>query len=217
MCLLALAGGAFPACASKADAIRTAFANYSGKHAIHVSKKNFSLEVYDRNLKAIARYTIAFGSNPDRRAKLFEGDNRTPEGLYFVNEILSMDADKKTGAYGKLKNMNKMYFSAREGHSKFGRPGVDLGDNAYGPRFYGLNYPNDKDKARYRTSLSNGTIPPAKGKMPGIGYGIAIHGNNDEEGVGQLSSSGCIRMYNRDVIEIEQYIQMGTPVIISPD
>jgi murein L,D-transpeptidase YafK len=175
------------------------------------------LEVYDRKLRPVACYTVAFGSNPDRKAKLFEGDNRTPEGVYCVNEILSMDADKKTAAYTKIRSMNKSYFSAREGHIKFGRPGEDLGDNAYGPRFFGLNYPNKEDKTRYRIALKDGTIIPVKGKMPGIGYGIAIHGNNDEGGVGQLSSSGCVRMYNRDVIEIEQYIQPGTPVIISPD
>jgi len=54
------------------------------------------------------------------------------------------------------------------------------------------------------------------GKIPGIGYGIGIHGNNDEAGVGKRSSSGCIRMYNRDVVEIERFVQLGTPVIIVP-
>ena len=170
--------------------------------------------MYDRRLKSVAGYRIAYGSNPDRKPKLHEGDNRTPEGLYRVNEILSMDADKKSPSYKTLKKMNKKFFRAREGHGKFGMPDVDLGDNAYGPRFFGLDYPNGGDRKRYRKALSSGALPVKPGgTAPGIGWGIGIHGNNDENSVGNLSSNGCIRMYNSDIVEFEQYVQMGTPVI----
>jgi len=206
-----------PSCYSKDNAIRAAFVNFSGRYVIYINKTNFLLEVYNRKAAAVASFPIAFGSNPDRKPKLFEGDNRTPEGVYYINEILSMDVDKKTDSYSKLKNLNKVYFSARNGHCRFGEPGVDLGDNVYGPRYFGLNYPNREDRARYRNAQKEGTIKPVNGKMPGIGYGIAIHGNNDEKSIGHLSSNGCIRMFNRDVIECEQYIQLGTPVIISLD
>jgi murein L,D-transpeptidase YafK len=206
-----------PSCNNKDNAIHAAFMNFTGRHVIYITKKNFLLEVYNRKAVAVASFPIAFGSNPDRMPKLFEGDNRTPEGIYYINEILSMDADKKTASYGKLKNLNKVYFSARKGHGRFGEPGVDLGDNVYGPRYFGLNYPNGEDRVRYRKAQNEGTVKPVNGKMPGIGYGIAIHGNNDEKSIGHLSSNGCIRMYNRDVVEFEQYIQLGTPVIISPD
>jgi len=206
-----------PSCNSKDKTIHAAFMNYTGRHVIYVTKKNFLLEVYNRKAEAVARFPIAFGSNPDRESKLHEGDNRTSEGIYYINEILSMDADKKTGMYNKLKNLNRIYFSARKGHSRYGEPGVDLGDNAYGPRYFGLDYPNREDRARYRKAREDGTIKPVNGKIPGIGFGIAIHGNNDEKSIGHLTSNGCIRMYNRDVVEIEQYIQLGTPVIISPE
>ena len=53
--------------------------------------------------------------------------------------------------------------------------------------------------------------------MPSIGGGIAIHGNNDPDSIGHLATSGCIRMLNDDVIELEQFIQIGTPVYIVPD
>ncbi len=206
-----------PACAGKEDLIRKAFRGYKGRHVVFVSKKNFRLEVYDRRMAVVAAYSIGYGSNPDMKPKLCEGDNRTPEGVYAVNEILSMDADKKSPSYRVLRDMNKKYFRAREGHSKFGEPGVDLGDNAYGPRYFGIDYPNDQDRKRYRESLGKATIPVVRGKAAGIGYGIAIHGNNDENAIGHLSSNGCVRMYNRDVVEFEQYIQLGTPVIISAD
>lgn len=43
-------------------------------------------------------------------------------------------------------------------------------------------------------------------------YGI--HGTNDEGRIGQAVSHGCIRMRNRDVIELYKLVQIGTPVII---
>ncbi|OHD63839.1 MAG: hypothetical protein A2176_12010 [Spirochaetes bacterium RBG_13_51_14] len=206
-----------PACLGKKDRIKHAFGRFAGPYVIYVSKKDFLLEVYDRNVRAVAGYRIAYGSNPDMKPKLCEGDNRTPEGLYRVNEILSMDVDKKSPSYKVLKGMNKKYFRASEGHSKFNRPGVDLGDNAYGPRFFGLTYPNSEDRKRYRKALRNGSIQTERDRATGIGYGIAIHGNNDENSVGHLSSNGCIRMYNRDVVELDQYVRIGTPVIIAAD
>ncbi|HNW29125.1 MAG TPA: L,D-transpeptidase [Spirochaetota bacterium] len=202
------------ACATKEDLIRKAFKSFKGGYAIFVSKKNFRLDVYDRQLKVIASYMIGYGSNTDMKPKLYEGDNRTPEGVYAVNEILSMDADIKSPSYRVLRDMNKKYFRASEGHSKFGEPDVDLGDNAYGPRYFGIDYPNEEDRIRYRKSVRKGKVPLVKGKRAGIGYGIAIHGNNDENAIGHLSSNGCVRMFNRDVVELEQYIQLGTPVII---
>ncbi len=208
---------ALPACAGKRDRIAGAFENYDGPHVIYVSKRDFRLEVYSRRLERVASYLIAYGSNPDMGPKLHEGDNRTPEGVYFVAEILSMDADRKSPAYLKLRDLNRVYFRASRGHSKFGMPGVDLGDNAYGPRFFALDYPNDYDRKRYREAVREGTIGTVPDGVPGIGYGIAIHGNNDENSMGNLSSSGCIRMYNRDIVDFERYMRIGTPVVISAD
>ncbi len=205
---------AAPACAGKEDLIRKAFSTFKGGYVIFVSKKNFRLDVYDRRMAVVASYTVGYGSNPDMKTKLYEGDNRTPEGVYAVNEILSMDADPKSPSYRVLRNMNKKYFRAKEGHGRFGEPDVDLGDNAYGPRYYGIDYPNREDRKRYRKALRKGNVPVVKGKRAGIGYGIAIHGNSDEGAIGHLSSSGCVRMYNRDVVELDRYIQLGTPVII---
>ncbi|VBB06650.1 Hypothetical protein LUCI_1886 [Lucifera butyrica] len=43
-------------------------------------------------------------------------------------------------------------------------------------------------------------------------YGI--HGTNNPASVGQIVSHGCIRMYNRDVLELANLVPIGTPVII---
>jgi murein L,D-transpeptidase YafK len=173
------------------------------------------LYVFNRDLTIAVSYRIGYGLNPDKKTKLYAGDSRTPEGIYKVTEILSLDADKKSIAYRKLRDMNSVYFKAKEGHYKFGRKDVDLGYNAYGPRFFRIDYPNSEDTKRYNSALSRGMIPKYRGKIQSIGSGIAIHGNADEASIGQLASSGCIRMYNKDIVTLDKYIKLNLPVIIS--
>ncbi len=48
--------------------------------------------------------------------------------------------------------------------------------------------------------------------VPGGGYGI--HGTNNPSSIGQSVSHGCIRMYNKDVIELFQLVNVGTIVKI---
>ncbi|MEP7030011.1 MAG: L,D-transpeptidase [Pseudolabrys sp.] len=42
----------------------------------------------------------------------------------------------------------------------------------------------------------------------------AIHGTNRPASVGGFVSSGCIRMYNRDIVELYRLVAVGTPVIV---
>lgn len=193
--------------------LKKIFGWFKGSHIIVIAKKKFKLSVYNREGK-VASYPIGIGSNPDMKAKLHEGDNRTPEGHYHITEIQSLDAPPESEAFQKITRMNKVYFFTKEGLHKYNQPQIDLGDNAYGPRFFRLNYPNKDDKKRYQAALQKGNIPEINGQTAGIGSGIAIHGNNDEPSIGHLCSRGCIRMYNNDVIELEKYITPLTPVLI---
>lgn len=43
-------------------------------------------------------------------------------------------------------------------------------------------------------------------------YGI--HGTNDPSSIGKVVSHGCIRMYNKDVLELSSIVPIGTTVII---
>jgi len=199
------------------DAVNDLFTQYNGRYMLYISKSNFTLTVYEKGKGAVISYKTGFGSNEDMLPKLYEGDNRTPEGVYQVNEILSMDSAKETESYRKLEKMNEHYFKKSGGYHKFAKPDEDLGDNAYGPRYYGINYPNNNDIKRYTEALQKGGIPSVNGSPARIGSGIAIHGNNDEESIGHLCSSGCMRMYNNDIVAIEKYITLGTPVIIGRD
>jgi murein L,D-transpeptidase YafK len=197
------------------SAVKLAFAEFRGNYVLYVNKSDFTLRVFNRELREVRKYPVAFGLNPDGRPKLHRGDDRTPEGVYRVVEMLSMDAERSTEPYRKLRRMNDVFWRARDGHYRHGNPKEDLGDNAYGPRFFLLDYPNEQDRARYREALARGEIPRQGGGPAPIGQGIAIHGNNDPRSIGHLSTSGCVRMFNNDIMELENYIILGTPIIIS--
>eukprot|EP01037_Dinobryon_pediforme_P023155 gene23155-24520_t len=42
----------------------------------------------------------------------------------------------------------------------------------------------------------------------------AIHGTNRPETIGTKASYGCIRMYNRHIVDLYQRVSVGTPVIV---
>ena len=42
----------------------------------------------------------------------------------------------------------------------------------------------------------------------------AIHGTNRPASIGGFVSYGCIRMYNRDIVELFSLVDVGTPVIV---
>lgn len=45
---------------------------------------------------------------------------------------------------------------------------------------------------------------------------IGFHGTDQPELIGKAVSHGCIRMHNRDVIKLYDYVTIGTPVIVKP-
>lgn len=46
-------------------------------------------------------------------------------------------------------------------------------------------------------------------------YGdYGIHGTNNPSSIGKSVSNGCIRMFNRDVIELSNIVPIGTVVVI---
>jgi lipoprotein-anchoring transpeptidase ErfK/SrfK len=42
----------------------------------------------------------------------------------------------------------------------------------------------------------------------------AIHGTNRPESIGRFVSAGCIRMHNRDIVELYSLVGVGTPVLV---
>ncbi len=44
----------------------------------------------------------------------------------------------------------------------------------------------------------------------------AIHGTNRPESIGTAASFGCIRMLNRDIVDLYERVDVGTPVVMMP-
>lgn len=184
-------------------------------YMIYVKKRQYKLFVINKDRDIVKIFNIAIGKKKGFQAKTHQGDNGTPEGLYHVNEILSLDADKKTEAYKKLRRMNYIYFSATNGFHLWGKPDKDAGRKVYGVRFFRIDYPNKNDEKRYKRLKRLGKIPRRiNGKFRSLGRGLAIHGTNDPASIGHRISSGCIRLKNEDVKLLDHYIKMGTPVYI---
>lgn len=47
-----------------------------------------------------------------------------------------------------------------------------------------------------------------------LGGDYGIHGTNTPSSIGKAISNGCIRMYNKDVLEISNLVKLGTKVTI---
>ena len=43
---------------------------------------------------------------------------------------------------------------------------------------------------------------------------IAIHGTNRPDSIGTFASYGCIRMHNRDIVDLFSRVRVGTPVLV---
>jgi murein L,D-transpeptidase YafK len=77
-----------------------------------------------------------------------------------------------------------------------------------------LDYPNNESWAKFKQRKTEGVIPQ-KAK---IGGGIAIHGTwpNDEIVVDDYTNwtNGCIALKNEDLDELDNFLPIGTKVII---
>ena len=48
------------------------------------------------------------------------------------------------------------------------------------------------------------------------GGGYAIHGTNAPNSIGGFVSYGCIRMHNKDILDLYRRVTLGTPVVVLP-
>jgi len=77
-----------------------------------------------------------------------------------------------------------------------------------GSRYYRalvLDYPGTEDRRRFKTARNSGQIPPGAG----IGSLIEIHGG----GLNGLTN-GCVALDNRDMQQLFELVDPGTPVVI---
>jgi len=120
------------------------------------------------------------------------GSNQTPLGKHRVAEKFGMNAPAGT------------VFVSRESTGRIAR--IRQAGEA----------PDEKDQVTTRILWLEG-MEEGVNKGPGIdSYRrcIYIHGTTDEGLIGKPASLGCIRMKNRDVIELFDIVPVGTPVEI---
>jgi len=118
----------------------------------------------------IRTYHIALGQNPEGH-KLFEGDGRTPEGEYFID-----DKNPKSKFYLNL----------------------------------GISYPNDEDRRNaYQTGKEPGGDIKIHGLPKGYGWIGKFHKFKDW-------TAGCIAVSNKEIREIYDLVEIGTPIKINP-
>jgi lipoprotein-anchoring transpeptidase ErfK/SrfK len=78
------------------------------------------------------------------------------------------------------------------------------------------------DIARNNPRLAGVVIPGGSPRNPMgaaaltlSGGEYAIHGTNNPGSIGGFVSAGCIRMHNRDVMELFGRVSVGTPVVVT--
>ena len=75
---------------------------------------------------------------------------------------------------------------------------------------------SDPDRITTRVMRLDGLEPGHNrgGAHDSLRRGIYIHGTSNEAAIGTPASRGCIRMLNRDIIELFDRVPEGTPIVI---
>jgi lipoprotein-anchoring transpeptidase ErfK/SrfK len=74
-----------------------------------------------------------------------------------------------------------------------------------------------RDKPTLPSVIPGGVAgnPMGAAAMTLAGGEYAIHGTNDPGSIGGFVSYGCIRMYNQDIVDLFDRVQVGTRVIVT--
>ncbi len=154
---------------------------------VNISKQELAL--FDDAGKLVRSYTVSTALNgPGEEAN----SNCTPRGKHIIRA--------KIGAGQPVNTV----FKRR-------RPSGEI----YTPAL-GLQYP-DRDWILTRILWLSGCEPGYNrlGTCDTMRRYIYIHGTTAERGVGVPRSHGCINMLNEDMLELFDFVQVGTPVNIT--
>jgi lipoprotein-anchoring transpeptidase ErfK/SrfK len=62
-------------------------------------------------------------------------------------------------------------------------------------------------------ALGTSAFQPKLSNWPGGGV-VGIHGTNQDALIGKAISHGCVRMHNKDILEVSRLVPTGSPVVI---
>ena len=154
-----------------------------------ISKSAHTLTLFKEG-QAIKKYSCAFGVNPDGD-KLQQGDNRTPEGTFYIT-------DKE-----KLGN-----------HPYLGRTwmGLSYPATSHAERAIKQNLISSEQYQAILEANRRGAMPPQNTRLGGW---IGIHGGREDLTKQKIDwTEGCIAMLDSDLEELYSIITLGTKVII---
>jgi murein L,D-transpeptidase YafK len=155
-----------------------------GDQALYVWKRR-RLMVLREGDQIVRRFEIGLGTQPDS-PKLRRGDNRTPEGTYYVRE-------KKT---------QSSY------HRFIGLSYPNVGDADRGLQ---TNLISQEEWADIFFANLRGVSPPSS---TGLGGRIGIHGYGTRPQIVVDWTQGCIAVRNDDIDYLFDRVRIGTPVHI---
>ena len=145
--------------------------------------------------------------------------------LYEINKnqiIKTYDISSSKYGVGNKENSNKTPIGLHLIKEKFGDT-VPIYGKLIGRKFYGKIATIFADSTRSETDDITSRILWLKGLEKNINKGnaidsykryIYIHGTSEEGLIGRPASHGCIRMRNKDIIELYDKIKIGTLVLI---
>jgi uncharacterized protein YijF (DUF1287 family) len=134
---------------------------------------------------AVKTYPVSLGFTPVGDKKK-QGDGRTPEGEYFICEMLDEDLAPRYGA----RSMRISYPSIKDA-----KRGLEKG------------LVTQAQHDAIVAAIEKGEMPPQNTKL---GSSIRIHGG----GVGKDWTAGCIALRDEDAIEIYDAVVPGTKVTV---
>ncbi len=179
-------------------------------------------------------YLAVYGPRPDEQFPLPAVDLSEVDPRFLRQEV-AFGASQPAGTIVVDPGERFLYYVQDRGRAI--RYGVGVGRAGY--QFRGSAYVGRKAPWPRWTPTANMIAdnpekngPWARGMEPGLGNPLGaralylyndgrdtmyrIHGTNEPESIGQNVSSGCIRMFNQDVIDLYERAPVGARVIVRP-
>lgn len=140
-----------------------------------------------------------------------------------ARDIVSFDTKYEIGSIVVDTSERKLYYALGAGRAI--RYPVAVGKPTF--QWFGQTFVQKKKKdpgwsptARMRRMGAPRYVPPGPRNPLGVraiylGWSeYRIHGTNAPSSIGRAASSGCIRMHNKDVIDLYERVHIGAPVYV---
>jgi lipoprotein-anchoring transpeptidase ErfK/SrfK len=144
-----------------------------------------------------------------------------------ARELVSVDANVQPGTILVRTSERKLYYIVRSGAAirypvAVGKPGKQwFGETRVHGKYVYPAWSPPAEVKRDNPKLPD-VIPGGSPRNPMgpraltlFGDEYAIHGTNKPGSIGTYASYGCIRMHNRDIVDLFERVSVGTPVVVT--